>query len=495
MPPATTDDDYEENTISARTRHEILEERERERQEERERGERDDDDDDDDDRADANNINISRRQREREEDTEDITEGSRTTRRARFGRTQGDDSSSVTHVPTPPTPTTTAAVVPQPMPTNNTNKMGILNTLTRMYPAGYGNDAMREEMEVQRNVKGEPQAIANFRTEMLQQQQLTVFAFVQPKDSTIHLLHSPATYYARGATGPLKGKDIGFVGDRSEYNTPAPVVLQPEKPWKWMTKQAVKDAAFFETFYANPANNGKLFTPPPGTALTRIVAPRLLLLPGNLVQYCVGGTRTPWDLHKHVTTLVSAPGSGLFSSQHYELVLDWCCLALLSEGADSALQYDLQAAASNEVVHRWARMRIDATLGPTTSPQQPTQQTAPAQDLTHLSTIAAEFGKGVINALRPPNATATIATTLGATQSGDGKDYDKYQKALLRGFSHSPTLAGLQPIWELFTHTKNIDIHRMHLREAMTTWAAKWGVTITSGIHLPKLAIEDIVNL
>ena len=201
-----------------------------------------------------------------------------------------------------------------------------------------------------------------------------------------------------------------------------------------MTKQAVKDAAFFETFYANPANKGKLFTPPPGTALTRIVAPRLLLLPGNLVQYCVEGTRTPWDLHKHITELVSAPGSG-FSFQHYELVLDWCCLALLSDGTDSALQYDLQAAASNEVFHRWARMRIDATLGTTTSPQQPTQQTAPPQDLTHLSTIAAEFGRGVIDALRPPNATTTIATTLGATQTGEGKDYDKY------GMARTETLA------------------------------------------------------
>lgn len=153
-----------------------------------------------------------------------------------------------------------------------------------------------------------------------------------------------------------------------------------------------------EYYYANPTNVGKLFVPAAGADLTRVTAPRLLLLPSNLIQYCLDAPRTAWDLHQHVLTLRAGPG---VNSQTYALVSDWCRLALHNDNGDSPLQYDLQAAASNEVFQRWARTRIDAVLGPaqiaiaTLSPQ-PT----PTQNLTQLSTIAAEFGKGVICCLR-----------------------------------------------------------------------------------------------
>lgn len=490
MPPATNDNEDDENIIYLRSRRDRREPEGRDNegddttQRRRLRNDADEEEDNDEDN------NNPRRQRVRVDeasydqgvfadnyvDNENNGEG-------------GNPQPAVVVVPPPP------AIVPPPMPTHTTNTIGIAAALRHAYPSGYSRDAMKEELAMQANIKGDNQAIASFRTEILQQQGLTVFAFLQQKDMTIHLLHSPATYYARGASGPLRGKDIGFVGDRSPFSTPAPIILQPEKPWKWITKQIVTEPTTFEYFYANPANTGKFFTATAGATLTRVTAPRLLLLPGNLVQYCAEAQRTPWDLHQHVTAMVSAPGAG-HDFQHYQLVLDWCCMALTSEGGDSALQYDLQAAASNEIFHRWARMRIDATLGPQPSmAQQPTMQPAPAQDLTHLSTIAAEFGKGVIEALRPSTATPTLAAAIGTTLPGEGVKYDTYQKAILRGFSHCPTNAGLQPIWGLFSQTKNIDTHRLHLREAMIAWSVKWGVTITGGIELSKIAIEDIVNL
>ena len=452
-----------------------------------------DDDDNDDDHVTIIGTRNTRRQREDEENDAHITNPSR---RARFDDGIAAAAATLESTNTTP-PTPTRATVHHSMPTPITNSIGIISALGRAYPSGYTRAEMRAELEMQANIKGDNQAMATFRTEILQQQGLTVFAFLQPKDTTIHLMHSPATYYARGASGPLRGKDIGFVGDRSVFNSPAPIVLQPEKPWKWMTKQIVAEAPTLEYFYANPHNKGKLFTPATGATLTRVTAPRLLLLPGNLIHYCAEAPRTPWDLHQHVTSLLAAPDSG-YDFQHYALVLDWCFMASHMEGSgnDSVLQYELQAAASNDIFHRWARTRIHATLGSTQAhtPAQP--HMAPPQDLTQLSTIAAEFGRGVIDALRPPTATATIANVLGTTQAGtDTKEYDKFQKAILKGFSHCPTEAGLQPIWDLFCKTKNVDTHRLHLREEMEKWAAKWGVTITRGIHLSKIAIDDIVNL
>ncbi len=333
MPPATNDNEDDENIIYLRSRRDRREPEGRDNegddttQRRRLRNDADEEEDNDEDN------NNPRRQRVRVDeasydqgvfadnyvDNENNGEG-------------GNPQPAVVVVPPPP------AIVPPPMPTHTTNTIGIAAALRHAYPSGYSRDAMKEELAMQANIKGDNQAIASFRTEILQQQGLTVFAFLQQKDMTIHLLHSPATYYARGASGPLRGKDIGFVGDRSPFSTPAPIILQPEKPWKWITKQIVTEPTTFEYFYANPANTGKFFTATAGATLTRVTAPRLLLLPGNLVQYCAEAQRTPWDLHQHVTAMVSAPGAG-HDFQHYQLVLDWCCMALTSEGGDSALQY------------------------------------------------------------------------------------------------------------------------------------------------------------
>lgn len=89
-----------------------------------------------------------------------------------------------------------------------------------------------------------------------------------------------------------------------------------------------------------------------------------------------------------------------------------------------------------------------------------------------------------------------MATALGvATSATDGKEYDAFQKAILCGFSHTPGVAGLQPIWSLFSKTKSINTHRLHLRESMNRWASTNGVSCNKGLFLSKAAIEDIVNL
>ena len=125
-----------------------------------------------------------------------------------------------------------------PLPTSLpriANPYGIAAALQRVFPHGFPPEIVAEDLKAQAEIRGDGARMAVFRVETLQQQHLTTFAFLQQKDIMIHLMHSPATYYARGASGPLKGKDIGFVGDRTEFSSPAPIVLQPEKPWKWIT--------------------------------------------------------------------------------------------------------------------------------------------------------------------------------------------------------------------------------------------------------------------
>jgi hypothetical protein len=123
---------------------------------------------------------------------------------------------------------------------------------------------MNSRYRVQADVVGKPQVINTFHMEMLQQKDLIVFGFMQPKDMTIYLLHSPAPFYARGATTALKGKNIGLVGNCMDFSNPAPVILQLECPCKcWLTKDIVTNENAIDYFYANPSNEGKFLTPNP----------------------------------------------------------------------------------------------------------------------------------------------------------------------------------------------------------------------------------------
>ncbi len=395
-----------------------------------------------------------------------------------------------------------------------TNTVGIVATLKRLFPHGFPNDRIIEDLRVQANIKGDGARMAVFRVEALQHQELTAFGFLQQKDMTIHIIHSAASYHARGATGPLKGKDIAFVGDRTNFSSPAPVVLQPEKPWKWITNKFVTDDLELAAFYANPSNINKFYTPPPNTPTERLKLPRLLLLPCNLLHFCAAGSRTPLDLLRHVHILVARfpPDTpDTVTPQDYDLVLRWCCAALHGEKGDSLLSYDVQAAVGNDTFLRWTRARIDCTFGlvptsaeprgpPTHDHQQPQmappaytpQQPPPPQqpDLSNLALLAAEFGKGVMAALHPGTAGGLAGASTTTT-----REYDVFQQALLQGFAHTPTPAGLPPIWSLFCQSKSTDTHRLHIREAMNTWARNTGVTINRGMYLSKVAIDDIITL
>ena len=324
---------------------------------------------------------------------------------------------------------------------------------------------MTAKLKLLSDGSGEGSHITNFKTEVFHTPGLFIFSFLQPKDMTIHLMHSPAPFYTVGATGPLKGKDIGFVGDRTDFTTPTPVLLQPERPWKWISKQIVTDPHHHPYFFANLNNEGKLFTPPARAVLVPTSAPQLILIPSCLVNFCLLLERTPWELHQYITTTFIGVQHPPFTTE-FDLLKNWCLLAVHNNNGDSALVYDLQAAASNKIFHQWVQTRLDSTLGPIQlGPGPSTVPTPPrTQDLTHLAAIAAKFGKGILHVLQPAVA-ATIATLPLNAIATDGKEYDQFQKAILQGFAHVPTPAALPTIWSLFSQTESLDTHRLHLQE------------------------------
>ena len=398
------------------------------------------------------------------------------------------------NVRTATTPRTSQPPPVIPIPPEPQNTIGLDAAIWRTYPQGVPNDVITSELDWQAAGKGDSQATKTFRSEVLMQQGLVVFAFMQPEDTTLSLLHSAAPYMAPGADGALKGKDIGFVGDRLPFASPIPVLLQKERPWKWITVDADLNEVAVTAFYVNPINSNRFYTPPPTTPTTRIKLPRLILIPSNFVPFCVAKPRTPGQLLTEIVTELAAnPG---ITATTYELLMNWCMAASQAQDGSSIITYTLEAAHSNAPTYQnWINRRLNATLGQQliAPPAQPTPQPLTMNDTSALATLAAEFGKGVLDAINPPAGQG--GTALGAIQGTTttaGKTYDAYQYAVIQGFSNCPTQAGLQPIWGLFTQTKNVETVRLHIKATMRRWATRHCVNIHNGLLLPKTTIEAI---
>ena len=64
-----------------------------------------------------------------------------------------------------------------------------------------------------------------------------------------------------------------------DFTSATAMLLQPEHPWRWINKWVVTDPLIHKYFYANPNNEGKLFTPLVRVILVQVSAPRLISSP------------------------------------------------------------------------------------------------------------------------------------------------------------------------------------------------------------------------
>ena len=144
------------------------------------------------------------------------------------------------HHPSPPTtqPTTQPtnpnplpAMIPPPPPPVPSARLALEQAANRLI-ADSPSGALIAEVMWQREVKGEAAAIKQFRSEALQRTDLLVFAYMRPASPFIHLLHTAGTFSLPSGDEHYRGKDIAFVGDRTDTCVPTPVLPAPEQPWK-----------------------------------------------------------------------------------------------------------------------------------------------------------------------------------------------------------------------------------------------------------------------
>jgi hypothetical protein len=100
----------------------------------------------------------------------------------------------------------------------------------------------------------------------------------------------------------------------------------------------------------------------------------------------------------------------------------------------------------------------------------------------------------VVAALRAGEAHQS-QTTDSAKSSDEQKPYSEFQVAKLKGFSCVRNEENLQPIWDYFRSTKDVDAQRTKLLQEMRAWARTHDVQINRSLYFDKSTMDDITKL
>mmetsp|Transcript_28917 Transcript_28917/g.61069 ORF Transcript_28917/g.61069 Transcript_28917/m.61069 type:complete len:140 (+) Transcript_28917:837-1256(+) len=128
-----------------------------------------------------------------------------------------------------------------------------------------------------------------FRDDVLMFQGLCGFEMMMPGNQKIQAVHSMRTFLNFAHVGTLNGKAIAFLGDRTQFRTPMPVLLPVQKPWEWTAEKIAGDAAQFATHFGDEANKIKFWKSGGESESDNVSAPCLLSLPTRFLRFCEQG--------------------------------------------------------------------------------------------------------------------------------------------------------------------------------------------------------------
>ena len=252
----------------------------------------------------------------------------------------------------------------------------------------------------------------------------------------VSLLHSAATYFAAGgAAQEMNGKQIGFLGDRTDVTNPIPVQIQTKKAWEWFKGDASTSTVDFASHYANAATKSGLWVAT-GAPTAEKHVPRMLLLPASLVLYMTQSQRTAGDLRAHILQLTN--DVTVMAPDDASLLLDWCLVAGQANGdGDSLLTLEPSAAYSpNPVFLRWTKRRLTITMGESAvvpaGNQQPPIAPVPCGDAA-LQAMIAQTIATTMAMVNPPRPMAPPPPT--KKKAPGGATYNRFKMAVLMGYS------------------------------------------------------------
>ena len=274
------------------------------------------------------------------------------------------------------TPLSQVAGTPQAAsPTLNRQSNGICGRIGDLGAAIQDDASILATLEWQSNVRGDSQEIKAFRSQVLAQMDLTCIAYMRDTTPYVQVLHSAFPFHRRGAAPEVKGRDVAFIGDRTERGAPLPVLLKPDQPWQWPSVKVSLDAFDFQGHFEAASDEEKLemWFPQDQSGVKSEKLPRLLLLPLPLVDWLIQAPQTPYDVYRHVI-------DGTQKTSNWKLATD-LCIAAAQKKADGNSVFALvpeSPATACHIFAEWCGWRINSTLGepaPPPTPSQPMQWT------------------------------------------------------------------------------------------------------------------------
>jgi hypothetical protein len=384
-------------------------------------------------------------------------------------------------------------------PAHNGSYSGLGATATVILQEEDHDDLLRDDLTFQRNPGGDSTVFKAYKLNVLQHSGLVVFAFMRPGSSSIHLIHSPQTYVTHRQDDDLRGKDIAFVGDRTQFQpSPTAIILSEKSPWSWITKPFHLDQTAMETFYADGTNKHKLWVPPPPSKKDKSKSfPRLLFLPTAFVPYCTEKPRTPFELYQGIIQYITTSNTSV-TLDDCKLVLNWCIAAAHTDAGSTTswLAYPIEAAISNNPrFYQWTNRRLTTVLGTIPGTTSPSTTIATPASMDWKS-MEKHLRAGIVEGLRPViDAAKQDDLAPSAATSNKGKEYDEQQWYMLMGFSHVSDPEALPPVWASFTQTKNSEAHRLEIGAHMRSWGEARRVVIVKNMEFSERTLGYIVKM
>ena len=324
--------------------------------------------------------------------------------------------------------------------------------------------------------------------------QLRVF-LVMHKMGKIGMIHSISRYSKRGSE--YNGKYVAFMGDFTTHGgVPYPILLPTQKAWDVYQATISTDAgAYITECREEPELKSKLWE---GIDMksTRST-PHMLHIPLTLVQTLVekGGNLSPYDVVNIVYEKYHDELTGRWENG-WDKVAEWCLMA--AQKNKLAIEVEVITDQDDHFA-RWRQQRLQCTLGGSKEDEveqvDSSKHNHQGKEKQSLSEMAEAMAKGVVAAILQQGIMPQSQPIANVGKgSGESKDLDEDERALLMGFSSVYFACDLQPFWQTVKVSKPGTIRRV-IATAMSDFAYKNHIHIDATMHLDDDNIKDIIAL
>jgi hypothetical protein len=131
-------------------------------------------------------------------------------------------------------------------------------------------------------------------------QGIKVYGFVREDSPIFQTVHGVGRFFDNEAPAKISGKPTAFIGDRTCFGEPRPVIPPPNAAWNWKATTVSEDETAWAVHQSEEQNKGKLWSR--GGLATELTLPWLVYLPSIVAKYateqprtayCMGGTSEP----------------------------------------------------------------------------------------------------------------------------------------------------------------------------------------------------------